>query len=123
MLEIDGEFFKDPIELRRKEKLLALANVTIEYVKSKINILNDKNMNAVSKEFNLLQMEEVFKVQYNAIVTSPLFPNTFGTGGIVCGLPDNKIAVEPKGELVNAIKNNNGNIEIIIDKENGNERD
>ena len=79
MLEIDGEFFKDPFEERQREKMLALAKLACEIPLIVLNNIDNPIVMEVLLEVN--------KAQIGAVKYQPLFPS-YSIGGVVCSPPE-----------------------------------
>ena len=78
MLEIDGEFFEDPCEIGKVEKILAMLDVSI-----KAAIASIKSYYAGEPEEAQEMIINMGKFQAGMINAQPLWPPKFATGGIV----------------------------------------
>lgn len=78
MLEIDGEFFEDPCEIRKWEKILALIDIGIRTFATGMKSFLAGDSEEVQKD-----IAKIGRLQAGIIASQPLWPPSFPIGGIV----------------------------------------
>ena len=81
MIEIDGEFFEDPCELKRKERTCVAVGACINTARAMVEALKDK-----APELIIQTIKDLGEVQTKMILAQPLWPH-FAVGGIVVNPP------------------------------------
>ena len=73
---IDGEYFPDLVDMAKREKAQEISKVIISGMCSQVKALSDKNYIGVEVAKDLM------KAQVSMIMSTPLFPSQFPSGGI-----------------------------------------
>ena len=93
MLEIDGEFFENPCEFRKKEKTYAVVEACINTARAMVEALKDK-----APELVIQTIKDLGEVQAKMILAQPLWPH-FAVGGIVAPVMTGDINAGPELKL------------------------
>lgn len=83
MIEIDGEFFEDPCELRKQERIVAIMEALVDTLSAQLKAETDS-----APEIVLQVLRDLGYSRMAMIRMQPLWPPSFATGGIV---PDSRI--------------------------------
>ena len=78
MLEIDGELFEDPCEIRRMEKNIAAVKIAMQTTIENLKTETDLQRHIIT---------DIAKVTIGIILAQPLWPR-FAEGGIIVNRPN-----------------------------------
>lgn len=75
-IEIDGEFFDNPVDKARSEKAFAIAKIHIDSAVSSLKVISSKS-DSLIKEIQLESIKDSAMAQSMAVISQPLFPAMF----------------------------------------------
>ncbi len=95
MIEIDGEFFEDPCEIRKQERIVAIMETLTDTLFAQLKAEADN-----APEIVIHAIRDIGAAQMGIIRTQPLWPPPFAAGGIVqAGQMTGDIVTIPKEHI------------------------